>query len=159
MDVTAGDFRSHYESLSDQALLEIDTSELVELARNCHAEEVARRGLDVMAPDDEGSDADVSEASPEEAPPDELVCIVEYDYVDEAEIACGLLQAAEIPAALEREPGAERLMVPRALADEALRMLAESSLSDEDLAAQAEAAGHPDEQVVEDEAEEEEPLG
>ncbi len=48
VDVTAEDFRRHYESLSDEALLEIDTSELVELARNCHAEEVARRELDTQ---------------------------------------------------------------------------------------------------------------
>ncbi len=75
--------------------------------------------------------------------------------MDEAEIAMGLLQAAEIPAALEREPGAERLMVPAALADQALRMLAESSLTDEELAAQAEAAVNPDDEVAE-EAEEEE---
>jgi hypothetical protein len=148
VDVTAEDFRRHYESLSDEALLEIDTSELVELARTCHEEEVARRGLDAELPEDgDATDAEAPEPGADPASGDELVCVAEFDYVDEAEIAMGLLQAAEIPAALEREPGVERLMVPGKLADQALRMLADSSLSDEELAAQAEAAGHQEEEA------------
>ena len=156
MDVTAEDFRRHYESLSDEALLEVDTGELVELARTCHAEEVARRGLDTRLPEDKDAETEAAEPASEATSGEELVCIAEYDYVDEAEIAMGLLQAAEIPAALEREPGAERLMVPAGLADQALRMLAESSLTDEELAAQAEAAVNPDEEP-EAAVEEEEP--
>lgn len=151
MDVTAEDFRRHYESLPDEALLEIDTAELVDLARTCHAEEVARRGLDAeLPPDEDATDAAAAVPGTEAAAGDELVCIVEYDYVDEAEIATGLLHAAEIPAALEREPGVERLMVPAKFADQALRMLADSSLSDEELAAQAEAAGQLEEEVEEE---------
>jgi len=134
VDVTAEDFRRHYESLSDEALLEIDTSELVELAQTCHAEEVARRGLAEEAP------VVTVDAPVEAAAEEELVCIVEYDYLDEADLARGLLEAAEIPASLESEPGVVRLMVPAKLAEQALQMLA-APLSDEELEAQAEAAG------------------
>jgi hypothetical protein len=141
VDVTAEDFRRHYELLSDESLLEVDTRELVELARTCHAEEVARRGLT----DDGGRDgaqgvvpAHSGASAPTEG--DELVCIVEYDYLDEADLARGLLEAAEIPASLESEPGVVRLMVPSRFAEQALGMLA-TPLSDEELAAQAEAAG------------------
>lgn len=140
MDVTAEDFRRHYELLSDDALIEVDTSELVELARTCHAEELARRGLT----DDDSSEAAAAEPAPGAAAEEELVCIVEYDYLDEADLARGLLQAADIPASLESEPGVVRLTVPAKFAEHALRMLA-TPLSDEELAAQAEAAGFEEE--------------
>lgn len=136
MDVTAEDFRRHYESLSDEALLEIDTGELTELARRCHAEELARRELDISAP---GGD-DVPDTAPRPALEEELICIVEYDYTDEANLARGMLEAAEIPASVENEPGVSRLMVPAKFGEQALVMLA-TPLSDEELAAQAEAAG------------------
>jgi hypothetical protein len=139
VDVTAEDFRRYYESLSDEALLEIDTGELVQLAQDCHAEEVARRGLAEEVAEDT-TDAPVAAPAEATAPGEELVCIVEYDYHDEADLARGLLEAAEIPASLESEPGVVRLMVPKALAEQALGMLA-APLSDEELAAQAEAAG------------------
>jgi 6-phosphogluconate dehydrogenase (decarboxylating) len=101
--------------------------------------------------DDAASDEDATSA--EEAPSgsgvataeEELVCIVEYDYLDEADLARGLLEAAEINASLESEPGVVRLMVPAGFAEQALRMLA-APLSDEELAAQAEAAGFADEE-------------
>jgi hypothetical protein len=152
VDVTAEDFRRHYEILSDEALLEIDTGELVELARTCHADEVARRGLSEF--EEEAGDSEASIAGPDAAANEELVCIVEYDHLDEAEMARGLLEAAEIAASLESEPGVVRLMVPSGMAEPALRMLA-APLSDEELAAQAEAAGFEGE---EDEYEEESPT-
>ncbi len=143
MDVTAEDFIRHYESLSDEALLEIDTDELTELACRCHADELAKRGLDSVAADDE----DVAEAGPGAAAEEEeeLVCIVEYDYPDEADLARGLLEASDIPAKIESEPGVVRLMVPERFSKEALTMLV-TPLSDEELAAQAEAAANPDEE-------------
>jgi len=155
VNVTAEDFRRHYELLSDEALLEVDTGELVELARTCHAEEVARRGLAGHAPEVQGTaDAAESGAGPGEAAEDEkLVCIVEYDYLDEADLARGLLEAAEIPASLESEPGVVRLMVPARFAEQALGMLA-SPLSDEELAAQAEAAGFEEDEKPESDSEE-----
>jgi hypothetical protein len=154
VDVTAEDFRRHYESLSDEALLEIDTGELVDLARTCHADEVAKRGLDEDIP---GGESVTGAAVPEAAAEEELVCIVEYDHLDEADLARGLLEAAEIPASLETEPTFVRLMVPASLAEPALRMLA-APLSDEELAAQAEAAGLAEEAAgFEEESVEEEP--
>jgi hypothetical protein len=150
MDVTAEDFRRAYQLLSDEALLDIDTGELVQLARTCHAEEVARRGL--TAASDEKADGDDAETGSGSAvTEDDLMCIVEYDQHDEADLARGLLEAAEIPASLEIEPDVIRLMVPAGLAEQALRMLA-APLSDEELAAQAEAAGM--EELEEMEAEE-----
>jgi hypothetical protein len=141
LDVTAEDFIRHYESLSDEALLDIDTDELTELACRCHADEVARRGLDSGSVSDE----DAAEAAPGAAAEaeEELVCIVEYDYPDEADLARGLLEAAEIPAKVESEPGVARLMVPEKFSKEALMMLV-APLSDEELEAQAEAATNPD---------------
>lgn len=137
MDVTAEDFRRYYESLPDDALMEVDTGELVEVARTCHAEEVAKRGLDAAPAEEEdaGAEADLKPDADEE-----LVCIVEYDYVDEAEVALGLLQSSGINAALEHAPGVERLMVPAGLVEQALPLLV-TPLSDEELEAQAEAAG------------------
>ena len=142
MDVTADDFTRHYASLSDEALLEIDTSELTALAGRCHADEVARRGLD----DGSGvADEDVASAAPSATAEEEenFIPIAEYDYMEEADIARGLLEGSEIPTRIESEPGVARLLVPEKLAEQALMMLA-SPLSDEDLAAQAEAAANPD---------------
>jgi hypothetical protein len=141
LDVTAEDFIRHYESLSDEALLEIDTEELTQLACRCHADEVARRGLNSgEAIDEDGVEATPGAAAEAE---EELICIVEYDYPDEADLARGMLEAAEIPAKVESEPGVSRLMVPEKFGKQALMMLA-TPLSDEELAAQAEAAANPD---------------
>jgi hypothetical protein len=138
LDVTAEDFRRHYESLSDEALLDIYTGELTELARSCHAEELERRGIDTGI-----SQEDAADPAAEAAIAEEMICIVEYDFADEADLARGLLEAAEIPAAVENEPGVSRLMVPKKFGEQALLMLT-TPLSDEELAAQAEAAGNPD---------------
>jgi hypothetical protein len=146
LDVTAEDFTRHYESLSDEALLELDPEELTAVARACLAHELTRRGLD----SGEGNDEDTAEPAAATAAEEEeqLVCIVEYDYPDEADLARGLLEAAEIPAKIESEPGVVRLMVPERFSKEALTMLV-APLSDEELAAQAEAAANPDEDFTE----------
>ena len=81
--------------------------------------------------------------SDEAAEEEELVCIAEYDYPDEADLARGLLEAAEISTQLESEPGIVKLFVPEKFAEQALQMLM-TPLSDEDLEAQAEAASNPD---------------
>ncbi len=154
MAISVDEFRSHYQSLSDEALLEINPDELVAVARECYHDEISRRGLGA----DSHEAAETSDAAPATADPDaELeerrVCVVEFDYLDEAELAKGLLEAAEIPVFLEHEPGVVRLMVAEALADQALRMLASTPLSDEELAAQAEAAGLAEDEDGEDEEE------
>jgi hypothetical protein len=139
VDVTAEDFTRHYESLSDEALLEIDPEELTPVARGCFGEELAKRGL---ATGDETAE-DVAHPGSEAVPEEEMICIAEYDYPDEADLARGLLEAAEIPAQLESEPGAVKLFVPERFGEQALHMLI-TPLSDEDLEAQAEAASNPD---------------
>jgi hypothetical protein len=161
VDVTARDFRRHFEALSDEALLAVDTSELVESACACHDEEIARRGLksSAVVEESETSATEDGDGSPK-TPDEELVCVADYDYMDEAEIAQGLLEAASIPASLSSEQGLSmmnisgaangvRLMVPKHLADQALSILA-TPLSDEELAAQAEAAGQIPEELEEE---------
>jgi hypothetical protein len=139
VDVTAEDFTRHYESLSDEALLEIDPEELTPIAHGCLVDELTKRGLDSGTDSDDTAQPAPDEAAEEE----ELVCIAEYDYPDEADLARGLLEGAEIPTQLQSEPGIVKLLVPEKFAEEALQMLI-TPLSDEDLEAQAEAASNPD---------------
>jgi len=142
VEVSADDFRRHFELLSDAALLETNREDLVEIARGCYDEEVERRGLNAPPTSDEAAaEAVTHQASPGE----ELVLIATYNIPEEASLARGLLNSAEIPYHLENEFAALggfqlRLMVPAAFEAEALEVL-EAEISDEDLAAQAEAAG------------------
>ncbi len=46
MRIDVNDLRRHYESLSDEGLLEIDRGDLTDVARTCYDEEVRSRGLD-----------------------------------------------------------------------------------------------------------------
>lgn len=147
MAVSADELRRHYESLSDEALLEIVPGELVPLARACLAEELGRRGLDAGSARTQGAGEGPEEPAPTPATEEAPVCIAEYDYVDEAELARGLLETADIPAVLGHEPGVTRLLVPAEFAEQGLRMLVTVPMSDEELAAQAEAAGMEDEEA------------
>ena len=139
MEISLDDFRRHFELLSDAALLETNREDLVEAARGCYDEEVARRGLNSSPADEE-----VAAAEPvAEAP--ELVVIATYNIPEEASLARGLLESAEIPYHLENElaplGGFQlRLLVPAAFEADAIEIL-EAEISDEELAAQAEAAG------------------
>ncbi len=154
MALTAEDFRQHYESLSDDALLEIHADELTAVAGECLAAEMERRGL-LEAEPEPAADAAATEVDPDAAV-EELTCVAEYDYPDEADLARGLLEAAEIPATVDHEPNNWKLMVPAEFANQALQMLV-TPLTDEELAAQAEAAGwedEPDEEDADEEAEE-----
>ena len=45
MKMSAEDLRRQYADLSDEALLDVDRQDLVELARTCYDEELARRHL------------------------------------------------------------------------------------------------------------------
>jgi Putative prokaryotic signal transducing protein len=149
MEVSLDDFRRHFELLSDETLLSTNREELTEGGRQCYDEEVARRGLLNPAPAEE-----VAEEAHETSPAEELVVIATYLIPDEANLARGLLQSAEIPFRMENElaplGGFQlRLLVPRAFEEEALAVL-DSEISEEELAAQAEAAG-----AMEEEAEEE----
>jgi len=147
--VDADDFRRVYESLNDEALLAVKRDELVEVAQQCYDVEVAQRGLtahgDVAAVPAQGSAA---------APSEELVEVATFTDVDDARLARDLLASAEIPSYLAADanlpgnmsaPSGFRLSVSPSLLDQAREIL-DSQISDEELAAQAEAAGEEESQ-------------
>jgi hypothetical protein len=149
--ISADELRRYYAGLSDTALLELVPDELTPVARACYNDEFSKRGLTLESGEEEPGVAPESDGGP---PGDEeMVCVAEYDYVDEADLAKGLLAGVEIPAIIDRDANMVRLMVPPDLAEQALVLLT-VPLSDEDLAAQAEAAGGEEEFPGEDEAEE-----
>lgn len=142
MQIDPEEFRRHYASLSDEALLEIDRAELVDVAQHCYDEELAQRGI-VSEPE--------STVAPEEsATHDEWVLAATYLTAEEANLAHDMLQSASIPARLASNntsawtgTGELRLMVPAEFLEEAEVILA-SPISDEELIAQAEAEPQPD---------------
>lgn len=153
MEVTAADFRQHFELLSDEALLETNRDELVEVAQQCLAEEIARRGLNTA---EEPADGAAEPRTTEASVSDELVLAATFLSGDELNMARGLLEEAGIPYhvvnPLAALGGVElRLMVPKALEEQAIEILS-AEISEEELAAQAEAAG-----MLESELEEELP--
>ncbi len=157
MPISADELRRYYAGLSDAALLELNPDELTPVARNCYDEEFSKRGLTDEADDEESSDAAGPVSHDEPHGEEEMVCVAEYDYLDEADLAKGLLEGAEIPAVIDRDATLVRLMVPPDLAEQALALLT-TPLTDEELAAQAEAAGE-EEFADEDETQAEESAG
>jgi hypothetical protein len=141
--VDADDFRRVYESLNDEALLAVKRDELVEVAQQCYDVEVANRGLAASA------DAAAAPApGSAEAAGEELVEVAIFTDADDARLARDLLQSAEIPAYLAADaklpgnmsaPSGFRLSVAPSLLEQAREVL-DSRISDEELAAQAEAA-------------------
>jgi hypothetical protein len=137
------DFKRHYALLSDDALLEINSDELVDAARPYYDAELAERKL--AQPDSEDHPAPVSAHTDEQAA-DGLQLVATFLSLEEANFARGLLQSADIPCSFENEQAAAwsgvgelRLMVPAAAYERACEIL-ESEISEEDLIAQAEAA-------------------
>lgn len=144
MKVSTDDFRRTYEGLSDDALLAMNSEELVEVARQCYGEELARRGLTLEQP----------EAEPATPEGEDLVEVARFENIDELDLARALLKSAEIRSFLSSDlslPGVFRatgstwheLYVKSADVDVALEIL-ESEISEEELAAQAEAAAAVD---------------
>ena len=136
------EFRQHYESLSDEGLLAVNREELVEAARQCYDAEMARRAI----PSVECS------AAEEQQPDGDLIQVGAYGWIEEARQAEGLLRSVSIPCYLKNEnvlridppvwmdgPGGLCLMVAPSDAERAREIL-NTRISDEDLAAQAEAA-------------------
>ena len=149
MKVDADDFRRVYESLNDEALLAVKRDELVEVAQQCYDVEVAQRGLTAH-----GDVAAVPAQGSAEAPSEELVEVATFTDVDDARLARDLLASAEIPSYLAADanlpgnmsaPRGFRLSVSPSLLDQAREIL-DSQISDEELAAQAEAAGEEESQ-------------
>jgi hypothetical protein len=144
MKVDADDFRRVYDSLNDEALLAVKRDELVEVAQQCYDVEVARRGLAAH----DNAAAVPAPGSAEAASP-ELVEVATFTDVDDARLARDLLQSAEIPSYLATDaklpgnmsaPVGFRLSVAPSLLEQAREIL-DAQISDEELAAQAEAAG------------------
>lgn len=133
------DFRQRYAELSDEGLFSINREELVELARQCYDQELAKRGL--QAEREPGADSAVIQ------PPsiqDEFVPAATFLFPDEAEVARGLLRSSDILCYLENEHvlakvwqwnvalGGLRLMVPASLLEEVHQVLSDIP-SEEDL--------------------------
>src|SRR6185437_3289600 len=100
MNAGAEDFRQHYAGLSNEGLLEIDPDELVEVARVCLEEEIARRGLNDATADTAEEESPVDRGSDEDEEP---ICVAEFDTPDEAESAKMMLDAEKVPASLEHD--------------------------------------------------------
>jgi hypothetical protein len=150
------DFRRLYSSLNDEALLAIDRGELVPTAQQVYDAELSTRGLDALAEE-------------EEAPPvqnafgENLTEIASFDNPSEASVARSLLRIADIPCMLSTDLPLTgsilnvatnvKLYVPPEFVDQANEVL-DHEISDEDLAAQAEAAALlAEEEVAEEETE------
>ena len=142
MQIDPEDFKRHYEMLSDEALLEINSDELVDAARVYYDAELAERRL--APPVAENDPEDVS-AETDQQPGNGLQLVATFPSLDEANFARGLLLSDDIPCSFENEQGAPwkgigdlRLMVPAPAYDRACEIL-ESEISEEELIAQAEA--------------------
>jgi hypothetical protein len=137
---TADDYRKHYTELSDEALLEIRKSDLIPEAQNCYDEELRQRGLNQPSP----TPASEEEAAGSEPGQEQLAEAAVYTSIEEANVARMLLRSAGIPSGFSGGYGGPgdvvRLTVPADLLDQAQEVLA-AELSEEELAAQAEAAG------------------
>jgi hypothetical protein len=138
MTFDENDFRRRYAELSDEGLLSINREELVNLARQCYDEELARRGLQY---EDEIGEEPAGIGEP-------FVAAATFLFPDEAEVARGLLRSADILCYLENEHtlakvwqwnvalGGLRLMVPTSLLYQVHEILNEL-ISAEDFTAQA----------------------
>ena len=142
MQVDLDDFRRRYAELSDEALLELDRDELVDLARDCYDAELARRGLRRSS----------SPPPPTEVQDHgELVEVAIFSSSSEADLARALLESAAIPCYLENEFAGKtlrvsdgfRLFVPATLLENAREIL-NSPVSEDELIALVEADPVPE---------------
>ncbi len=105
MEITREDLRRHYDSLSDEALLELDRSQLTDLARACYDEELARRGLEPgMRPGAGGWDEQATAPEfagdehfePEEDWLEDAVCVCAFESHHDMEPSSDADHAAEV---------------------------------------------------------------
>jgi hypothetical protein len=132
--LTLEDIRRHFGQLSDDALLATNREDLVDPAKQCLDDEIARRGL-----------VSANAPNPHELRDGEkMVPIAKFHFRSEFEAARALLRSAMIPSKQGNRIGRRAelelpLMVPAAFAEQALELL-KSRVSDDELAALAEAA-------------------
>lgn len=136
--------KRRFASMSDEALLETDPGEFVDIARECFEAELAGRGLSRGAKAEGAAGA----AAPG-VKVDQPVLLASFFDGHEANFARALLEAAEIPCAFDDDRSAAlslgelRLLVPAALLERAREVL-EAEISEEELAALAEAEALPE---------------
>ena len=139
MRITPDELKESYRKMSNEELLALDTDDLTEVARQCHTDEVERRGLHLR----KGREASAVVADEEGA----WGSAGTFRSLHEAQLAHGLLQSAGIPAEVESNSGdllwmgssahkLSRVLVPEELLDEAHGII-ESHAVQEELAAQA----------------------
>ena len=114
MRIDAKELRRHYESLSDEEILDLDRAELVEVAQTVYDEEIKRRGLDREREEESTNEPGEIDDAPVESdsciddgpPPDWLedaacaystVMSPGVDYASDAAEVRAALRAAGIP--------------------------------------------------------------
>src|SRR5664279_1687901 len=130
MKVSVEDFRRQFAALSDEGLLDIERLDLVELARTCYDDEVARRQLKAPTPPPAPTRAAESHDEGED-----FAVVETYETEKEAVLAREMLRAAGIRAQLGA--GGLAVLVPVSTREDAREVL-DSQISEEEL---AEAAG------------------
>jgi hypothetical protein len=144
MQTDPEEFRRRFEALSDEALLEVSRDELVEVAQDLYDAELERRGL---IEEEQPAEPEPAEGQPDD-PKDDLVLAAEFGSAQELAFARSFLKSASIPTYIETDfsgilgttEADTKLYVPSAFLEQAQELL-NTSLTDEELAAQAEAAG------------------
>ncbi len=154
MGASVEDFRRHFDSLSDAALLQVNPEELVDAARLCYATELSSRGLQPKVSTPTNTVAGEACCQDETTHDTQLVSVAEFEPGDDPGMARALLDAEGIPAYLSNEleirtknlaPGLTglHLLVPANCLEQAQLVLS-ADISDEELEAQAAAAADPD---------------
>ena len=134
MKVSVEDIRRQYASLSDDALLDDDRRDQVDLARTCYDEELARRQLKAAPPA-----PSTAHASEPDGEAEEFVVAETYESQEHAKLARELLRGAGIRAHLGA--GGLALLVPVSTREDAREVL-EAQMSDEALAEVAAGASY-----------------
>ena len=134
MKVSVEDIRRQYASLSDDALLDVDRRDLVDLARTCYDEELARRQPKAAPPAPSAAHAPEPDGDAEE-----FVVAETYLSQEHAKLARELLRGAGIRAQLGA--GGLALLVPVSTREDAREVL-EAQISDEALAEVAAGASY-----------------
>jgi hypothetical protein len=160
LQIDPNDFRRLYDSLSDEALLAVKREDLTEIARQYYDLELAQRGL-------ENEQNSVDPKHPM-APNEDLVPVGTFQSGADAGFARSLLAAAEIPTFSENEARQAgklfgiseslQIYVPRSFEEQAREVLG-AELSDDELAAQAEAAALTEDSEFEGATDTERPDG
>ena len=136
MKVSVEDFRRQYAGLSDEALLDVDRQDLVQMARACYDEELARRKLQAAPPAPA-----VAQAPEPHGETEEFAVAETYESQEEARLARELLRAAGIRSREGLGSGGLAVLVPVSTREDAREVL-NAQLSDEALVEAATGASY-----------------